>query len=103
MRIPLALGFGVLVFAVAVPVSGATSTDAPVVLRNQTWHCTSPQTATPVTIVVENKQHIDGAHLDAGCTGSIVVNITTNGADGIKIHNGAHDLTITGIITCIDK
>jgi hypothetical protein len=103
MRIPLALGFGVLVLAAVVPVSGATSKDAPVVLRNQTWHCTSAQNATPVTVVIDNKQHIDGAHLDAGCTGSIVVDITTNGADGIKIHNGAHDLTITGMITCIDK
>src|SRR3954468_24285108 len=103
MRIPLALGFGVLVMAVVVPVSGATSKDEPVVLHNQTWHCTSAQAATVVNVVIDNKQHIDGAHLDAGCTGSIVVNITTNGADGIKVHSGAHDLTITGSITCIDK
>src|SRR5215470_17084423 len=102
MRIPLAVGFGVLVLAAAVPVSGATSAGAPVVLRNQTWHCNSPQTGTIVNVVIDNKQHIDGAHLDAGCTGSIVVNITTNGADGIKVHSGAHDLAITGSITCID-
>jgi hypothetical protein len=103
LRVPLALCFGVLVLAAAVPVSGATSTDAPVVVHNQTWHCSSAQAGTVVNVVIDNKQHIDGAHLDAGCTGSIVLNITTNGADGVKIHSGAHDLTITGGITCIDK
>jgi hypothetical protein len=103
MRGQLAFGCSVLALAAFAPIPTATSKDVPVVLRNQTWHCTSPQSATVVNVVIDNKQHIDGAHLDAGCTGSIVVNITTNGADGIKVHGGAHDLTITGSITCIDK
>src|SRR5690348_6390349 len=104
LRICLVVGCGVLALATSAPMSGAAQKDStPVTLHNQTWHCTSAQTATVVTVVVDNKQHIDAAHLDAGCTGSIIVHIVTNGADGIKVHSGAHDLTITGDITCIDK
>src|SRR3954454_6126681 len=102
-RMWLVMCCGVLACAVSAPISGAAQTDAPVTLHNQTWKCTSAQTATVVTVLVDNKEHVDGAHLDAGCTGSIIFHITTNGADGVKIHNGAHDLTLSGDITCIDK
>jgi hypothetical protein len=45
----------------------------------------------------------DAIHLDAGCTGSIVVHVTSATADGIQIHESVHDLQITGDITCTSK
>src|SRR5262249_27708887 len=48
-------------------------------------------------------QRQDAVHLDAGCTGSLIVHVKTNSADGIKVHNGAHDLNVKGDVTCTAK
>jgi hypothetical protein len=66
------------------------------------WVCTTPQNGTVVNIAIVNNP-VDAIHLNAGCTGSIVVHIYTTQGDGIKIHQGAHDLQITGDITCNGK
>jgi hypothetical protein len=66
------------------------------------WVCTGPQAGTVVNVTILTNP-VDAIHLNAGCTGSIVVHIYTTQADGIKIHQGAHDLQITGDITCDGK
>jgi hypothetical protein len=66
------------------------------------WVCTGPQAGTVVNVTILTNP-VDAIHLNAGCTGSIVVHIYTTQADGIKIHQGAHDLQITGDITCAGK
>src|SRR5262249_22869589 len=65
-----------------------------------TWTCDSPQWGTQVEVRITDGEHIDAAHLDDGCTGRLNIKIYTNGADGIKVHDGAHDLQVTGNITC---
>ena len=66
------------------------------------WICSGPQLGTVVNVSILTNP-VDAVHLNAGCTGSIVVHIYTTQADGIKIHQGAHDLQITGDITCDGK
>jgi hypothetical protein len=66
------------------------------------WICSGPQQGTVVNVQILTNP-VDAVHLNAGCTGSIVVHIYTTQADGIKIHQGAHDLQITGDITCDGK
>jgi hypothetical protein len=66
------------------------------------WVCSAPQAGTIVNVTILTNT-VDAVHLNAGCTGSIVVHIYTTQADGIKIHQGAHDLQITGDITCAGK
>jgi hypothetical protein len=69
---------------------------------NRQWSCRGPQDGTVVTVTMTTKR-ADAIHLDAGCTGSIVVHVRTATADGIKIHRGVHDLQITGDITCTHR
>ena len=66
------------------------------------WVCAGPQDGTVVNVSILTNA-VDAVHLNAGCTGSIVVHIYTTQNDGIKIHQGAHDLQITGDITCDGK
>jgi hypothetical protein len=78
--------------------------DSPVTVNqtDQMWTCSSKQSGTIVNVNMATADD-DAVHLDAGCTGSIVVHITTATRDGMKIHTGAHDLQITGDITCTSK
>jgi hypothetical protein len=77
--------------------TGTTTSGYPAVsCLNTTWHCKTKQAHTQVTVNITNGQHVDGIHLDAGCTGVIRIYIHTNGADGIKVHAGVHDLQVYG-------
>jgi hypothetical protein len=74
-------------------------------LVNKTFHCRGPVTpGAEVFVTVNNGQHVDGVHLDRGCTGGpLIVHVHTNGADGVKVHTGVHDLTVKGSVTCSGK
>ena len=73
--------------------------------HNKTFKCkgkVAPNTT--VTVVIDNGSHTDGIHLDDGCTGGpLIVHIRTNGADGVKVHKGAHDLVVKGGVRCAGK
>jgi hypothetical protein len=86
----------------AVAHAGGLTPPKPVHKVDKQWTCDKPQHGTDVTVTMNTNQ-ADAIHLDAGCTGSIVVHVTTATADGIKIHQGVHDLQITGDITCTSK
>jgi hypothetical protein len=97
--IALLASLSIVVFVLGA-LSGASAASYPhVKLRNQTWHCHSLQRHTQVNVTIVDKR-LDGIHLDAGCTGVIRVNVNTNTEDGIKVHDGVHDLVIWGKITC---
>jgi hypothetical protein len=70
------------------------------------WICDSPVALDSVEVSVETSAaHIDAVHLASGCTGTIgSLSVTTASADGVKIAEGAHDLTIDGgSVTCTAK
>jgi hypothetical protein len=90
----------VLVAASGPRLSAAGAYDGPIRVWNHTWYCNSPQNGTQVEVRIVDHQPNDAVHLDAGCTGRLTVRVFTNGADGIKVHTGAHDLVVTGNITC---
>jgi hypothetical protein len=89
-----------LLVAAAPRATTATADDGPVRVWNHTWRCDSPQSGTQVEVRITDGQPIDAVHIDEGCTGQLDIRVYTNGADGIKLHTGAHDLQITGNITC---
>src|SRR3954471_7728281 len=100
-RVSLAAAGGAFALACALaPAAGSANAPNVVTLHNEAWHCDAPQAATVVNVVIDNGEHIDAIDLDAGCTGSIVLNVLTNGGDGMKIHDGAHDLSVTGSVVC---
>lgn len=75
-----------------------------VTLKNKTWHCTGKQKHTQVDVQIKKAaQKLDAIHLDAGCTGSIRIAVDTDSGDGVKVHGGAHDLTVFGYISCTAK
>ena len=89
-----------LTVAAAPRATTATADGATVRVWNHTWSCSSPQSGTQVEVRITTGLPIDAVHIDAGCSGRLNVRVWTNGADGIKLHTGAHDLQITGNITC---
>jgi hypothetical protein len=79
-------------------------------LVNQEWVCDSPVDLASVTVrmtpAFAGGRHFgDAVHLESGCTGRIgKLNVTTSIADGVKIAEGAYDLTIGGgSIRCLAK
>jgi hypothetical protein len=97
-----ALAVATCALAATTAVAHADLQPRPVSLVDSQWSCSTKQKGTVVNVTM-NTGNADAIHLDAGCTGSIVVHITTATADGIKIHSGVHDLQITGDITCTAK
>src|SRR5690242_8418478 len=88
---------------VAIASAGAATAganDGTIRVWNQTWYCNSPQEGTVVEVRILDHHPTDAVHLDDGCTGRLTVRVFTNGADGIKVHTGAHDLVVTGNVTC---
>jgi len=66
------------------------------------WYCTGPVDLDSVTITIDQQVVEEGARLGPGCTGRIgKLTIVTQGSDGVKVVDGAHDLTIgSGSVTC---
>jgi hypothetical protein len=70
------------------------------------WICDGPVALDSVDVSVETSAaHIDAVHLASGCTGTIgSLTVTTASADGVKVAEGVHDLTIGGgSVTCTAK
>lgn len=64
---------------------------------NKTWHCSSLQKHTQVHVTIKDSPtKLDAVHLDSGCTGVVRITITTDSGDGVKVHGGAHDLSVWG-------
>jgi hypothetical protein len=80
-----------------------------ITLTDQMWVCNGPVDLDSVTVTMTSsfpsRRGGDGVHLEAGCTGRIgTLNVTTSIADGVKVGDGAHDLTIGGgSIHCLAK
>ncbi len=83
------------------------STAASVSLTNQTWVCKGPVNLDSVTVTMDagGRRGGDAVHLEDGCTGRIgLLTVIQNIADGVKVAEGAHDLTIGGgSIRCLAK
>ena len=65
---------------------------------NQCWVCNGPVQLDSVTVTVDTSDaRVDAVRLAPGCTGSIGrLDILTFSADGMKVAEGVHDLTIGG-------
>ena len=84
------------------PLRGSiTSTD-------HTWVCNGPVDLDSVTVTMTPASaatKADAIYLESGCTGRIGwIQVITSIADGVKVAQGAHDLTIGGgLIHCLAK
>ena len=82
-----------------------------IVQTDKQWVCSGPVALDSVTVTMDAaaqqlpRTGMDAVHLESGCTGTIgSITIVQYAADGIKVGNGAHDLTIGGgSIRCYDK
>jgi hypothetical protein len=79
-------------------------------LVNEEWVCDGPVDLASVTVRMTptypgGRHGGDAVHLESGCTGRVgKLTVTTSIADGVKIAEGAHDLTIGGgSIRCLAK
>jgi hypothetical protein len=77
---------------------------------DKTWICDGPVnldsvTVTMTTAALGDRRAEDAVHLESGCTGTIArIDITTYLADGIKVAQGAHDITVEGgSVRCLAK
>ena len=86
--------------SLALAQTASSGTRRAVSVTDRTWHCTGPQNGTVVTAVEHAVGHIDAIHLDSGCTGALEIHVLTWSADGVKVHDGAHDLIVTGDVVC---
>jgi hypothetical protein len=63
---------------------------------DRTWHCTGPVHLSVLRVTMRAST-ADAVHLDDGCTGTIAkLEIEGAHGDGVKIHRGAHDLSVGG-------
>jgi hypothetical protein len=83
---------------------------ATVSLVNEEWVCDGPVNLASVTVRMTpaytgGRRGGDAVHLESGCTGRIgKLTVTTSIADGVKVADGAHDLTIGGgSVRCLAK
>ena len=81
-----------------------------VVLVDRTWTCSSPVDLDLVKVTITRKaigdrRNKDAVHLRPGCTGRIGKLVVVQWVgDGVKVAEGAHDLTVGGgSIRCLDK
>jgi hypothetical protein len=75
----------------------------PQTVHNEQWHCTTRQNNPVVNVTIDKGTNMDAVHIDSGCTGVLTVNVTDSSRDCMKIHTGAHDLTIYGRCTMLDR
>jgi len=99
-----------LLLALALVPHGAHAGGNQVVQVDKTWTCTSKVDLDLVKVtmtraVIGNRKLEDAVHLRNGCTGRIGrLEIVQWAADGVKIAQGAHDLTVGGgSIRCLGK
>jgi hypothetical protein len=91
------------------PATPAPAPPRSLTLTDQMWVCNGPVDLDSVTVTMTpaypSRRDGDAVHLEAGCTGRIgSLNVTTSIADGVKVADGAHDLTIGGgSIRCLAK
>jgi hypothetical protein len=82
---------------------------ATITLTDQMWVCDSPVDLDSVTVTMTpsfpSRRGGDAIHLENGCTGRIGrLTVVTSIADGVKVAQGAHDLTVGGgSIRCLAK
>ncbi|HUK95659.1 MAG TPA: hypothetical protein VLU96_11475 [Gaiellaceae bacterium] len=78
-------------------------------LTDETWVCAGPVGLASVTVTMTrahpSRRGGDAVHLERGCTGRIGrLVVRTWVADGVKIADGVHDLTVRGgSIRCLGK
>jgi hypothetical protein len=90
--------------------AAARSAGSTVSLVNQEWVCDSHVNLESVTVRMTSawtggRRGADAVHLESGCSGRIGrLTIRTWLADGVKVAQGAHDLTIGGgSVRCLAK
>jgi hypothetical protein len=82
---------------------------ASISLVNQEWVCDEPVNLASVTVRMTStysggRRGGDAVHLESGCAGRIgKPTVATSIADGVKVAEGAHDLSIGGSIRCLAK
>jgi hypothetical protein len=96
----LAVAASLIAASLALAQTASSGTRREESVTNRTWHCTGPQHGTVVNAVEHAVGHIDAIHLDSGCTGALEIHVLTWSADGVKVHDGAHDLVVTGDVEC---
>jgi hypothetical protein len=76
-----------------------------VVRTDRTWTCTQPVDLDLLAVSIPAGPRQDAVHLRPGCTGRIGrLEVTQRSGDGVKVAEGAHDLTVGGgSIRCIAK
>jgi hypothetical protein len=92
---------GVALVAALLALHGAQHT----VRTDQTWTCDTKVDLDLVQVSIPAGPRQDAVHLRPGCTGRIGrLEVTQRSGDGVKVAEGAHDLTVdSGSIRCLDK
>lgn len=100
------------VFAGAGPASATGPLTGSITLVDKGWTCTGQVDLTSVSVTItknfvgplRGQGNIDAVHFHSGCTGTIgKLTIVQYQGDGIKVGQGAHDLTIeSGSVSCFD-
>jgi hypothetical protein len=87
--------------------TATTRAGGSIALTNETWVCNGPVDLDSVTVTMTaaGPRGGDAVHLASGCTGRIGhLAVTEYVADGVKVTEGAHDLTIGGgSVRCLAK
>ncbi len=103
-----ALAIAVLALAVLAAPAGSSTRD--VISVDKTWTCKGPIDVALVKVTITSKAigsraNEDAVHLRPGCTGRIGrLEVSQWAGDGVKVAEGAHDLTIGGgSIRCFAK
>ena len=92
------------------PAAGSPAGGSSVVQVDRTWTCTSKVDLDLVKVTITravygNRRLEDAVHLQPGCTGRISrLEVVQYAADGVKVAEGVHDLTVGGgSIRCLAK
>jgi hypothetical protein len=109
LLLALALGVSSIGAALGMP-SKESRVRGSVSLVDQEWVCDGPVNLASVSVRMTpayagGRRGGDAVHLESGCIGHIgKLTVTTSIADGVKVAEGAHDLTIGGgSIRCLAK
>jgi hypothetical protein len=103
--------------AAALASAGSAGTPAPLTgsinLVDKGWTCSGPVALSSVNVTMtqnatgplQGKGNIDAVHFHSGCTGTIdQLTVVQYEGDGVKVGQGAHDLTIrSGSVRCFGR